>query len=408
MQADEIKATGRMVTRALADGVTHVQQVHQSFANRAFALTGRASVPVRILHNGISTGIYSTVRVAGLATGLAASEVAGLLAPAGQPAGASSRGNLALAVLNSARGDSLARQSHPLAITMAVRSDRADVAPHREALESAFPQATAKLAIFLHGLAETEESWRIHADRQDPSGSTYGSRLAGDFGYTPIYLRYNSGLHISENGRLLSPLLEQVVANWPVPADHLILVGHSMGGLVARSACHYARQDGDSWPTKVRHVFYLGTPHLGAGLEQGVSRLTGALGKIDEARPLATFLDRRSAGIKDLRAGHLLDDHWQPDSASPSGSRDRPSEVPLLASAGHYAVSATVTTHRRNPMGRLLGDLLVQPASARGKARNGGGVPFPIENKRHFGGLHHFNLLNHPLVYGALHDWLDV
>ena len=119
----------------------------------------------------------------------------------------------------------------------------------------------------------------------------------------------------------------------------------------------------------VRHVFYLGSPHLGAGLEQWVSRLSGVLGKLDEGRPLASVLNRRSAGIKDLRAGYLLDDHWR--EAGP-GRSARVSDVPLLPSANHYAVSATVTTSRRNPLGRLVGDLLVQPASARGRSREAG------------------------------------
>ena len=206
-----------------------------------------------------------------------------------------------MAVLNATLGDELADQGSPLAIPMAVRCARSDVVPRRESLEVAFPEATSKVAVFLHGLGETEESWRLHADRHGlGTESTYGSRLAEDFGYTPVYLRYNTGLHISENGQHLTSLLDDVVAAWPTPVAELILVGHSMGGLVSRSACHYAHQGNHSWVSKLRHVFYLGTPHLGAGLEQWVSRLSGVFGKLDESRPLASILDRRSAGIKDL------------------------------------------------------------------------------------------------------------
>ncbi len=234
--------------------------------------------------------------------------------------------------------------------------------------------------------------------------SSYGSRLAHDFGYTPIHLRYNTGLHISENGRHLAALLDQVAAAWPAPIAELILVGHSMGGLVARSACHYAQQNGHSWVSTVRHAFYLGCPHRGAGLEQWVSRLSSVLGKLDETRPLASVLNRRSAGIKDLHAGYLLDDDWC--DAGPVSKREG-DDVPLTPWANHYTVSATVTTSRRNPLGRLVGDLLVQPASARGRSRRGGHIPFPVEHKRHFGGLHHFDLLNHPSVYEAIREWLD-
>ena len=177
-----------------------------------------------------------------------------------------------------------------------------------------------------------------------------------------------------------------------------------MGGLVTRSACHYAHQRSHSWISTLRHVIYLGSPHLGAGLEQWVSRLTGVLAKLDESQPLASILDRRSAGIKDLYAGDLLDEHWRDGTLR---LKSPGSEVPLVPGVNHYAVSATVSTSRRNPVGRLLGDLLVQPASARGRSRRGGHIPFPPEHVRHFGGLHHFRLLNHPDIYEAMREWLE-
>ena len=310
-----------------------------------------------------------------------------------------------MAVLNAILGDELAVQGSPLAIPMAVRRHRADVVPRREPLEVAFPEATSKVAVFVHGLGETEESWRLHADRHGlGTESTYGSRLAEDLGYTAVYLRFNTGLHISENGQHLASLLDDVVAAWPTPVTELILIGHSMGGLVSRSACHYGHQTSPSWVSLLRHVFYLGTPHLGAGLEQWVRRLSGVFAKLDESRPLASILDRRSVGVKDLSAGYLLDEDWH--NGGP-GSKRAPNDVPLIPSVNHYAISATVTTSRNNPIGRLMGDLLVQPDSARGRSRDGGHIPFPVEHMRHFGGLHHFNLLNHPAVYEALREWLD-
>ncbi len=404
MKPEEMRAAGHLITRTLADTVSHVEHVHRAVATRVFALTAPVSLPGRVVHNGIAGGVYSVIRGVGLAAGMAASELAGAVAGSTLPAGSTPRSNLALAVLNATLGDELADQGSPLAIQMAVRRDRADVAPRRHALGAAFPEATDKVAIFVHGLGETEESWRLHADRHgEGEEATYGSRLAEDLGYTPVYLRYNTGLHISENGRHLAALLEQLVAGWPAPVAELALVGHSMGGLVARSACHQAQEWDHTWVSAVRHVFYLGSPHLGAGLEQWVSHLSGVFGKLDESRPLASVLDRRSAGIKDLGAGYLLDDHWRE-----TGDWSKPPirAVPLLPSANHYAVSATITTGHRNPLGRLVGDLLVQPASARGRSRDGRHIPFPVEHKRHFEGLHHFKLLNHPPVYEAMREWL--
>ena len=55
-----------------------------------------------------------------------------------------------------------------------------------------------------------------------------------------LYLRYNTGRHVSENGRDWRTLLDAARARWPVEVHEIALIGHSMGGLVARSACHYA------------------------------------------------------------------------------------------------------------------------------------------------------------------------
>ena len=405
MKSQEIRASGQLATRTLADTVLHIEQVHRAVAGRIFALTAPVSLPVRVIHDVIASGVYTLIRETGLVGGMAASEVAGAAAGSVSPAGSTPRTNLALAVLNATLGDELADQGSPLAIPMAIRRARADVVPRRDPLEAAFPEATSKVVVFVHGLGETEESWRLHADRHGfDTESTYGSRLAEDLGYTPVYLRYNTGLHISQNGQHLTSLLDDVVSAWPTPVAELVLVGHSMGGLVVRSACHYGHQREHSWVSAVRHVFYLGTPHLGAGLEQWVRRLSRMFAELDESRPLASILDRRSAGVKDLSAGHLLDDDWR--SGDP-GSQREPNNVPLIPWAEHYAISATVTASRNHPLGRLVGDLLVQPDSARGQSRRGEHIPFPVEHTRHFGGLHHFNLLNHPTVYEALREWLD-
>jgi len=400
MQPDERRALGKLATRTAADGVSHVEQVHRAVAARAFRLTAPVSLPARVLHDGIAAVVYGAVRGVGGVTGMTASELAGLASVSPHPGGSTPASNLALAVLNATLGDELAAQGSPLAISMAIRANRADISPRPDSLAAALPAPTPKVAVFLHGLGETEESWRLHADRHGEGGeSTYGSRLATDLGYTPLYLRYNTGLHISENGRHLSCLLEEVVAGWPTSVDEVLLVGHSMGGLVARAACHQAEAKGHIWVHKVRHVVYLGTPHRGAALERWVSRLSGLLGRIDEGRALAAVLNRRSAGIKDLHSGALLDEEW-PENPEAAGRQAH--AVPLLSSAKHFAVSATITTQRGNPIGWLLGDLLVHPASARG----GKGLSIPTAHKRHFGGLHHFDLLNHPAIYRAMREWL--
>ncbi len=72
---------------------------------------------------------------------------------------------------------------------------------------------------------------------------------------------------------------------WPVELEEIALVGHSMGGLVARSACHLGAVRGDRWTRLVRQTVTLGSPHMGAPLEQLVHRGSAHLHKLPETRP---------------------------------------------------------------------------------------------------------------------------
>lgn len=409
MTPDEIRAAVRLAARAAALTTTHVEQMHRAIAARPFGLLGPVAAPVRLTHDGIARVVYASVRAGQIASGVALGEFVAAVARRQDavPLAVTHRGNLAMAALNAAVGDRLAEGSDPLSICMAVRVRRRDVQPSPRGLAGAFPSATQRLAVFLHGLGETEDAWLLDARRhyEDPS-VCYGSRLAEECGYTAVYLRYNTGLHISENGRLLSELLSAVMANWPVPVAEIALLGHSLGGLVARSACHIAEQSGATWVSAVRHVVCLGSPHLGAPLERGVAWLSRGLAKIGETRPFAAVLNGRSVGIKDLRYGYVIDADWR-DCDFDICCLDHRNPIPLLATANHYVVAATVTPDPEHPIGRVVGDLLVLPASAHGVSRDGRHIPFFIEYRRKLGGLHHFHLLNHPTVYRHVRSWLD-
>src|SRR5207248_1368031 len=74
-------------------------------------------------------------------------------------------------------------------------------------------------------------------------GHDHGAALARDLGYSTVYLHYNSGLHVSTNGRAFATLLESLVEEWPVPVEEMTIVAHSMGGLVTRSACDVPAAD---------------------------------------------------------------------------------------------------------------------------------------------------------------------
>jgi pimeloyl-ACP methyl ester carboxylesterase len=319
-------------------------------------------------------------------------------------------GRVALAILNGAHGDLLAREAPALALEMTVRVAGRAVPPETPALQQAFPGASGRLAVFLHGLTETEDSWGYGAERHHGDRAvTYGSQLQRDLGLAPVYLRYNTGLHISENGRSLDALLTALVDAWPVPVQDVVLVGHSMGGLVARSALHQAgggTAEAHGWTHLVRDTVTLGSPHLGAPLERGVHRLTALLARLPETRPLSRLLTLRSDGIKDLRRGTLVEADWTGrdlDALTPGEH----THVPLHDGARHFVVLATLS---RNPEGRvadLLGDLLVPPRSASGDTGDGDRLAFPPDHVHRVGGMHHFDLLNHPLIYARIRDWLE-
>ncbi|MDQ1685016.1 MAG: hypothetical protein QOC82_1753 [Frankiaceae bacterium] len=395
--AADIRAAAALAGRGVAATTAMIRDLHVAIARRAFTASGPPATPARLLHDTISTSVYTTVgvaaRVAATAAGVAAAARAAA-DPSYRPLVERPRGNVALGALNGAWGDWLDRTNSPLALSMSAHYDRED------------PQLTGDVSVWLHGLCETDVAWRLGAaDHYGDPHSTHGSRLHDEYGLTPVYVRYNTGLHISANGRSLDELLTDLVAGWPTPVKRLTLVGHSMGGLVIRSAAAQGCEKDSPWVPLVKRVVYLGSPHLGAPLEVGAAHATRALRRLAETKPLADALASRSVGIKDLRYGDLLEADWA-EVADPDGVRDEPSNcAPLLDGADHYFIGATLGARHDTRVARIVGDALVPFASASGTGRTRK-LGLDVERGRHLGGLHHFDLLNHPRVYAVLREWL--
>jgi hypothetical protein len=400
MHRNEAQALGKLAGGATAGTVSLAEGIHRAF----FARYAPAGDPAtKAIHDGIAGTVYTGVR--GLLRGLGHVAGAGLaLAQSGEGErlADSTAGGLVLGALCGLHGDALHQEGNELAIETTLREHRRDVAIDPSGLAGAFPEATSRLAVFVHGLCGTEETWWWFGGRS----ASYGSRLQRDLGFTPLYVRYNTGLHVSENGRRLSRLLAGVIGSWPMEVSEIVLLGHSMGGLVVRSACHYGERSLESWASAVRHVFCLGSPHLGAPLEKAANVAGWALDRLPETRPLARIVNGRSAGIKDLRFGYLVDEDWRnrdPDARLENNRH----HIPFLQTANYYYVGATLTADPRHPLGYLVGDLLVRFPSASGHDARGQHIPFHIDNGHHAGGLTHFHVLNDPDIYGQIHAWLE-
>ncbi len=401
MRPEEVTAVGDLAGETLAHAATHAREMHEAVAERVFRAVGPGAAPVREAHDRIARGAYTVARGSVATLVRAGAKAVSLTRPADATSIEHSPvGRIAVGALNGAFGDSLRQRRNRLAIEMTVRRSNRDVAIGADTLATAFPDATPRLAVFLHGLCETDEAWRLAASRHVP----YGSRMQTELGYTPLYLRYNTGLHISENGQTLAALLDELSAAWPVEVQEIVLVGHSMGGLVSRSACHYGAES--DWTGNVRHVFTLGAPHRGAPLERAANAASSALRAVPETRPFANVLNRRSVGIKDLRYGYLVDECWL-DQDCDAFLSNTGREVPFLRSANHYFVCATLSREADAPVGRLIGDLLVLPASAWDHDGRGQRMRFPVHQYRHVGAVTHFDLLNHPAIYEQMRNWLE-
>ena len=289
----------------------------------------------------------------------------------------------AIAILNGAVGDHLAREGNGLATEMRCMVNGRELVLDRDALANTQP--SARIVILLHGLMNTEDVW-THS-----TGSDYGAMLARDHGFTPFYVRYNTGLTLADNGRAFAALMDQLVAAYPVPIEEIVPIGYSMGGLVVRSACHVAAMATHSpWLSLVRRAIYVGTPHLGAPMERVGRLVSKVLRAIPDpyTRLVGQIADLRSHGVKDLGDG--LQDPRHP--------------IPLLPAIQHYLVAGSLSTDPR--IAALFGDAVV----SLGSATHGGSVDaatfaLPPAHVRIVHGANHVDLAHDPRVYEHLRGW---
>ena len=384
LDAADLRGLARLGITAVVGVTDVVEGMHHAVAS----VGGRLAADPAGRTAGITGFVYRSVRGTTRAVGWGLDTALSIVTPR-RPAGVRPEREAFVAALNGVFGDHLADTANPLAIAMSLRIGGQ---PWRDALRA----PTGRVAVLVHGLAMNDLQWTRR-------GHDHGRLLAQAAGFTPVYAHYNSGRHVAQNGRELSAQLEALLADWPVPVTELVLIGHSMGGLVIRSACHVGADR--PWRTKLRALVCLGTPHHGAPLERGGHVIDTLLDVSAYAAPLARLTRARSAGITDLRFGNVLDGarQTQQDQAK-TQQRDDREPVPLPDGVACHLVAAT-----RSPAGRvrLASDGLVPVDSALGRHPDPRlALALPGSRCQVVHGANHWDLLDHPEVMTALRGWL--
>lgn len=381
-----LQGTARLATdatTALADLVEAMHQRISPLERWSSAAAGRTT--------GVTGWVYRSVRGTARIAGGTADALLGFLGAAlsrsgtSAPLGGGETREAIIAVLNGIIGDHLAETANPLATRMCFRQGGRSLRLEPGSRLASLPGARREILVLMHGLCMNDMQWKR-------GGHDHGEALARESGMTPVYLRYNTGMRIASNGRLLAAGLQRLVEAWPRPVDRVVLLGHSMGGLVARSALHFAGDAGLGWTARVSHLVCLGTPHQGAPLERMGNLVEQVLGATPYTAPLARLARLRSAGVTDLRHGAIREDGRH---------------VPLPRGCRNFALAGSLGRKADDLGGRLLGDGLVPVRSALGKhpdaART---LRFPGRHQAVAWKTGHLELLRSPAVFEVLEGWI--
>ena len=402
LRASDLRAVAQLATNATRGVATMAEGVHRAVLS-TMGLGGKQTERTSGLTGFVYRTVHGVTELVGQGLQAAFTRLEPLLESVVDAPPETPEREAVLAALNGVLGDQLAQNHNPLATPMTLRYQGRVMNVH--ALP-AMPNATGKVLLMIHGLCMNDLQWQAEPRDDGKAVSDHAAALSAELGYTPIFLRYNSGLHTSQNGAELAPMLEQLLAHWPVPIDDFTVVVHSMGGLVIRSALHTAQQMGMRWPAKVKNIVFLGTPHHGAPLERAGNWVDVLLGSTPFSKPFAKLGQMRSSGITDLRFGHVLHTDWagqdrfkrKPDSRQP---------LPLPEGVACFTLAATMAAKRSPLEDRVIGDGLVPLPSALGQhtdARHQLGFSKSAQGIVYR--TNHMELLHSPEVTRQLLTWL--
>ena len=372
---DDLRGASKLAVDATKGVTALVEQMHRTIAGGPAVLGKPLEGPARVVTGIVYGGIRAATSLVGAGIDGALAQLAPLL---GDTTPGPERAAV-LAALNGVLGDYLEETDNPLAIEMRLRP----AAPERD---------SNTLLVMVHGSCLNDQQWLRN-------GHDHGAALGRDLGHDVAYLHYNSGRHTSTNGAELAGLLDEFASDY----SEIVIVAHSMGGLVTRSACHAAETGNRAWRDKVTAIVFLGTPHHGSPLERGGNWIDVLLGVSRYSAPLTRLGKIRSAGVTDLRYGNVLDEHWI-DRDRFEMSSDRRSPLPLPADVRCYAVAGKKVADKDGDVG---GDGLVPVPSALGQhARRELTLDFPQAHTFTGEGTAHLDLLDSSEVYETIRAWL--
>ena len=392
LRLSDLRGLGRLASDATVGLTDLVEALHHTIGQTPGVLGTAPAGRTK----GITGFVYRSVRGVTRAVGSSVDSLLGVLPPLIAEKRSSQEREAIVAALNGVLGDYLVASGNPLAIAMRLRASGIPLVVDRAQLRTAIPQPGRNVVVLLHGLCMNDLQWK----REEHD---HGAALALDLGYTPLYLHYNTGLRIAANGREFADLMAVLMNEWPHPIERLAIVGHSMGGLVARSAIHYAALAGHAWPQRLDDLVFLGTPHCGAPLERAGARTDFLLGISPYTAPFARLGRIRSAGIKDLANGNLRDDTGKGRLGAGPQAND---SVPLPEGVRCFAIAAS-RQQQASTGTRARGDGLVPVASALGLHRDPSrSLALPENRRRIEYGIGHFDLLSNRSVYERIRSWL--
>jgi pimeloyl-ACP methyl ester carboxylesterase len=304
-----------------------------------------------------------------------------------------------LSVLNGVIGDYLVEKRNPLQIKMEFRHLAKPIIINPKSLVDTYPKINGKILLMVHGSCMNDIQWT-------QKKHNHGTSISKGLHKTPVYLNYNSGLHVSQNGKELNLLLEELVLQWPVPVEEINIVSHSMGGLVSRSALYYGLQQKKTWTAHIKKIVFLGTPHHGAPLERIGNYIDVILEAIPYAKPFARLGKIRSAGVTDLRYGNLVDEDWLNKDRFKL-QRDKRQNIPLPKNVECYSIAGSVGREANLLSTKIMGDNMVEVKSALGiHKKPSKNLNFKKENTFIVYENTHVDLLSNSKIDLKLKEWL--